>query len=91
VKKRQRKKKVDVYLFATDAQVIFWNNIFCNTTLATSFAAPLQYRFCSIVFYIIIICSIASTPPLQHCLLQQHFNTASVTPSFVASLQHRLL
>jgi hypothetical protein len=39
------------------------------------FATPLQHRFCSI----------DSTLPLQHRLLQQHFNTA-----FAASLQHCL-
>jgi hypothetical protein len=38
--------------------------------------APLQHHFSSI----------ASTPPLQHYLLQQHFNIASVAPSFTASL-----
>jgi hypothetical protein len=41
-----------------------------------SFATSLQHRFCSI----------ASTPPLQHCLLQQHFNIAFVASSFAASL-----
>jgi hypothetical protein len=59
VKKKQRKKKVDVYLLATDALVIFWKNIFYNTTSATFSTTLLQHRFCSIV----------STPPLQHCFL----------------------
>jgi hypothetical protein len=76
VKNKQRKKKFDVHLLATDALVIFWRNVFCNTILATSFATSLQHRFCSI----------ASTPPLQHCLLQHHFNIASVAPSSATSL-----
>jgi len=68
-----------------DALVIFWRSVFCNTTSTTSSIAPLQHHFCSIVF-----CSIASTPPLQHHLLQQHFNTASTALSSVALLQHCL-
>jgi hypothetical protein len=76
VKKKQRKKKVDVHLLATFALVIFWRSVFCNTTLATSSITSLQHRSCNI----------ASTPPLQHCLLQQHFNIASLAPSFAASL-----
>jgi hypothetical protein len=36
VKKKQIKIKVDVHLFATNALVIFWRSIFCNTTSATS-------------------------------------------------------
>jgi hypothetical protein len=59
VKKKQRKKKVDVDLLATYALVIFWRRVFCNTILATSFAALLQHRFCYI----------ASTLPLQHYIL----------------------
>jgi hypothetical protein len=51
-------------------------NIFCNTTSATSFASPFQHYFCNI----------ASTPPLQHFLLQQHFNITFVTPSPATSL-----
>jgi hypothetical protein len=59
VKKKQRKKKVDVYLLTTYALVIFWKNIFYNTTSAMSFAALFQHHFCNIV----------STSPLQHCFL----------------------
>ncbi len=80
VTKKKRKKMVDVHLFDTDAPVIFWRSVFCNTISTTSFATPLQHHFCNIVF-----CSIASTPPLQHCLLQQHFNINSVAPSFTTS------
>jgi hypothetical protein len=35
-----------------------------------------------------VLCSIASTPLLQHHLLQHCFNTAFATLSFVATLQH---
>jgi hypothetical protein len=79
VTKKKRKKMVDVHLFDTDAPVIFWRIVFCNTISTTSFATPLQHHFCNIVF-----CSIASTPPLQHCL-----NTAFATLSFVVALQHQ--
>jgi len=41
VKKKTNKQKVDVHLLATNALVIFWRSIFCNTTLATSSVAPL--------------------------------------------------
>ncbi len=85
VRNRQRKKKVDVHFLATNAHVIFQSNIFCNTTVVTSFAATLQHCFCSNVF-----CSIFSTYPLQHCFLQQCFNTASITLSSTTSLQHSL-
>jgi hypothetical protein len=50
VKNKQRKKKVDVHLFAIDAHVIFWSNVFCNTTATTSSA-----------FYNIVFCNIIST------------------------------
>ncbi len=69
VKKKQSKKKVDVHLLGTYALVIFWKIVFCNTILATSSTTPLQHRSCSI----------ASTSPLQHCLLQQHFNSTSTS------------
>jgi hypothetical protein len=62
--KEAKKKKVDVHLLATNALIIFWMNIFCNTTSVTFSIPSLQHRFYSIVF-----CTIASTPPLQHCLL----------------------
>jgi hypothetical protein len=55
--------------------------VFYNTTLATSFATLFQHRFCNNLF-----CSIGSTPPLQHCLLQQHFNITSIALCFAASL-----
>jgi hypothetical protein len=64
-KEAKKKKKVDVHLLATNALVIFWMSIFCNTTSTKSSVAPLQHRFYNIVF-----CNIASTPPLQHCLLR---------------------
>jgi hypothetical protein len=76
MKKKQRKKKVDVHLLAKNALVIFWRSIFCNTTPATSSTTPLQHHFCNIT----------STSPLQHCFLQQHFNIASITLSSAASL-----
>jgi len=31
VKKKQREKKVNVHLFATDALVTFWRSVLCNT------------------------------------------------------------
>jgi hypothetical protein len=76
LRKKTKVKKVDVHLLTIYALVIFWRSIFCNTTSATSSASSLQHRFCSI----------ASTLLLQHCLLQQHFNITSVTPSSVALL-----
>jgi hypothetical protein len=39
--KEANQKKVVVHLLATNALVIFWRNVFCNTTLATSSATPL--------------------------------------------------
>jgi hypothetical protein len=74
--KETKKERADVHLLATDAQVIFWNSVFFNTTSATSFATLFQHRFYSIVF-----CNISSTLPLQHCFLQEHFNIASIAPS----------
>jgi hypothetical protein len=71
--KKKQKKKVDVHLLATNALVIFWRSIFCNTTLAMSFVTLLQHCFCTIVF-----CNIDSTLPLQHCI-QQHSNITFIT------------
>jgi hypothetical protein len=76
--KEANKKKVDVHLLATDAQVFFGVVFF-----ATPLQCLLQHHF-SKVFY-----NTASTPLLQHCfnmpmqhyLLQQHFNIAFVAPS----------
>jgi len=50
VNKKQRKKKVDVHSLATDALVIFWRSVFCNTTSTMSSVALLQHRLCNIVF-----------------------------------------
>ncbi len=72
VKKKQIKKKVDVHLFATNALVSFWRSIFFNTTSTTfSTTLLLQHYF---------------NTPVQHCLLQQHFNIV-----FVALLSATLL
>jgi hypothetical protein len=81
-KNKQSKKKVDVHLLATNALVIFWRSVFFNTISETSSTAPLQHRFYNIIFY-----SIASTPLLQHCFLQQHFNITFITPSYATSFQ----
>jgi hypothetical protein len=35
--KETKKERADVHLLATDAQVIFWNSVFFNTTSATVF------------------------------------------------------
>ncbi len=81
-----RKKPKDLFfpcifkLFAIDALVIFWRNVFYNTIL-TSSIAPLQHYFYNIIF-----CIIVSTSPLQHFFLQQHFNIASIAPPFTTSL-----
>jgi uncharacterized protein YegP (UPF0339 family) len=83
--KKDPKKRVNVHLLATNAHVIFWSNVFCNTTSATSSIAPLQHRFYSIIFY-----SIASTPPSQHRIWQHHFNTTFATLSSTTSFQHHL-
>jgi hypothetical protein len=64
VKKRQRKKKVDVQLLAIDAHVIFLRSVFYNTTLATSATTLFQHRFYNTIFY-----NITSTLPLQCHLL----------------------
>jgi hypothetical protein len=80
VKKKQRKENFDVHLLTTNAIVIFWKSAFCNTTLVMSPTTPLQHRFNNIVF-----CSIGSTSPLQHCLLQHHFNIAYVALSCATS------
>jgi hypothetical protein len=82
-----RKKPKDLFfpcifkLFATDALVIFWRNVFYNTILTMSSIAPLQHYFYNIIF-----CIIVSTSPLQHFFLQQHFNIASIAPPFTTSL-----
>jgi hypothetical protein len=80
---KKQKKKANVHLFATNYCIgyflekrlvhHYFNNVFCNitstpllqhrfnTTFATSsYVVALQHRFCSI----------GSTPPLQHHLLQ---------------------
>jgi hypothetical protein len=62
--KEENKKKVDVHLLATNALVIFWRSIFCNTTLATSSATPLQHHSCNIAstdMCNIVFCSNTST------------------------------
>jgi hypothetical protein len=71
-------EEVYVHLLTTDALIIFWRSVSYNTTSTTSSVAFFQHHFCSIIFY-----NIVSTPPLQHCLLQQHFN--------IAFMQHCLL
>jgi hypothetical protein len=88
--KKRPKKRVDVHLLAIDAHVIFWSNVFCNTTLATSSVAPLQHCFYNTIFYNII-----STPrttsylatPLQHHFCNIIFYNITSTPP----LQHHLL
>jgi hypothetical protein len=45
-KETKEKKKVVIQLLATNAHVIFWNNIFCNT-ISTPFVTLLQHRFCA--------------------------------------------
>jgi hypothetical protein len=70
VKNKQIKRKVDVNLFATNA-LVFLEERF------------LQHHFNN------VFCNIISTPLLQHCfnthvqhcLLQQQFNIASIAPS----------
>ncbi len=53
----------------------FWRNIFCNNT-STSSITLLQHHFYNIIF-----CSIVSTPLLQHCFLEHHFNIISIALS----------
>jgi hypothetical protein len=83
VKKKKKKKRVDVHLLATYALIIFLKKVFYNNISATSCATLLQHRFYNIVF-----CSTASTSLLQHHLLQHCFNTTFATLSFVPTLQH---
>jgi predicted NAD/FAD-binding protein len=86
--KEENKKKVDVHLLATNALVIFWRSVFCNTTSAMSSTTPLQQCLLQHHFSN-VFCNTTSTPllqhcfntPMQHCLLQQHFNITSITPS----------
>jgi hypothetical protein len=75
VKNKQIKRKVDVHLLAIDA-LVFLEERF------------LQHHFSN------IFCNTVSTPLLQHCFntpvqhyfLQQHFNIASIAPSFATLL-----
>jgi hypothetical protein len=63
-----------------------YNTIFTTlSSIALSSATSLQHHLCNIVFY-----NSASTPLLQHHLLQHHFNIAFATSSFATSIQHRL-
>jgi len=75
VKKKQRKKKANVNLLATDALVILIGGTFS----ATPFQRLLQHHF-----------NIASTLLLQHHLLQHHFSTTFIASSFATSLQHHI-
>jgi hypothetical protein len=56
---RKKPREVDVHLLATNALIIFWRKVIYNTISATFSTTLLQHYFCGI----------ASTPPLQHCLL----------------------
>jgi hypothetical protein len=76
--KEAKKKKVDVHLLTTYALVIFWSNIFCNTTSTTSSATPLQQRLLQHRFNTTFATS-SSVAPLQHCFCNIVFYSIAST------------
>jgi hypothetical protein len=75
--KEAKKKKRLMYIYLPQMQWLSFGGVFSATPLQQRLLQRLlQHRFCNI----------ASTLPLQHCFLSQHFNIALVAPSSVASL-----
>jgi hypothetical protein len=52
---KDKKKMVDVHLFATNAQVVFWSNIFCNNFLTTFSTVVFQHCLLQHHFNIIFV------------------------------------
>lgn len=71
LKKKIKKKKVDLHLYAIDAWVVFRSNIFCNNVSITFSTITFQQCLLSHRF--------------QQHLLQQSFNIAFIAPSSLNS------
>jgi hypothetical protein len=63
--KEAKKRKVGVHLLATNALVIFWRSVFCNTTSTTSFWNTASTPFLQHCFNI-AFATLSSAVAFQH-------------------------